>query len=219
MTALGKRCCVTRPKARLQAPKTGSGSWPPALLPDQGPEAASFLNVSFDVIDQRIDMRAADQYRPNEHFTAENSDYSGLMTFQMTSHPPHFDAHRVAEMAKLLHTKDWSKTPLGPEETWSASLKLIVSVMLASGFPMCVRWGPELVMIYNDGYRSILGSKHPQAFGLPFQEVWPEVQAQLRPVHEAILNGTSGAYFAEDLLSKVQRHGGLEWEDGRFTVS
>jgi PAS domain S-box-containing protein len=91
--------------------------------------------------------------------------------------------------------------------------------MLASGFPMCVRWGPELVMIYNDGYRSILGARHPQAFGLPFQQAWPEVQAQLRPLHQAILNGTSGAYFAEDLLIKVQRRSRPEWEDARFTLS
>ncbi len=84
---------------------------------------------------------------------------------------------------------------------------------------MCVRWGPELVMIYNDGYRSILGAKHPRAFGLPFHEAWPEVQAQLRPVLQPILNGTSGAFFAEDLLIKVQRRGSLEWEDARFTVS
>ena len=65
---------------------------------------------------------------------------------------------------------------------------------------MRFRWGPEFVMIYNDGYRSILGSKHPAAFGLPFHQAWPEVQTQLRPLHEAILNGTSGAFFAEDLL-------------------
>ena len=91
--------------------------------------------------------------------------------------------------------------------------------MFASGFPMCVRWGPELVMIYNDGYRSILGARHPHAFGLPFHEAWPEVQDQLRPLHQAILNGTSGAYFAEDLLIKVQRRGLPEWEDARFTLS
>ncbi len=84
---------------------------------------------------------------------------------------------------------------------------------------MCVRWGPELVMIYNDGYRSILGARHPDAFGLPFNEAWPEVQEQLRPLHQAILDGSSGAYFAEDLLIKVQRRSNPEWEDGRFTVS
>jgi hypothetical protein len=122
-------------------------------------------------------------------------------------------------MAALVRSKDWSKTVLGPAENWSQSLKLIVDVMLASGFPMCVRWGPEFVMIYNDGYRSILGNKHPAAFGLPFQQAWPEVQPQLRPLHEDILNGTSGAFFAEDLLIKVQRRGSLEWEDARFTLS
>ena len=44
---------------------------------------------------------------------------------------------------------------------------------------MAVRWGPDFVMIYNDGYRPILGDKHPWALGLPFREVWPEVQTQL----------------------------------------
>ena len=137
----------------------------------------------------------------------------------MAPRPPEFDAHRGPEMATRLHDTDWSKTPLGPAEGWSASLKLIVSVMFASGFPMCVRWGPELVMIYNDGYRSILGVKHPRAFGVPFHEAWPEVQEQLRPLQMAILNGTGGAFFAEDLLIKVQRRGNQEWEDARFTIS
>ena len=123
------------------------------------------------------------------------------------------------EMVELVRSKDWSKTLLGAAENWPPSLTLIVKVMLASGFPMCVRWGPEFVMIYNDGYRSILGSKHPVAFGLPFHQAWPEVQPQLRPLHEAILNGTSGAFFAEDLFIKVQRRGTSDWEDARFTVS
>lgn len=123
------------------------------------------------------------------------------------------------EMADRVRSHDWSKTVLGAAENWPASLTLIVKVMLASGFPMCVRWGPQFVMIYNDGYRSILGDKHPMAFGLPFHEGWPEVQPQLRPLHEAILNGTSGAFFAEDLLIKIQRRGTSDWEDGRFTVS
>jgi PAS domain S-box-containing protein len=123
------------------------------------------------------------------------------------------------EMAERVRSKDWSKTVLGAAGDWPPGLTVIVKVMLASGFPMCVRWGPQFVMIYNDGYRSILGDRHPTAFGLPFHEAWPEVQPQLRPLHEAILNGTSGAFFAEDLLIKVQRRGSPEWEDARFTLS
>jgi two-component sensor histidine kinase len=121
-------------------------------------------------------------------------------------------------MAALVRTKDWSKTALGAAEDWSPNLTMVVNIVLASGFPMAVRWGPDFIMIYNDGYRPILGDKHPWALGLPFREVWPEVQPQLGPLHEAILSGKRSAIFAEDLLLKIQRHGS-EWEDARFTIS
>jgi hypothetical protein len=74
-------------------------------------------------------------------------------------------------MAALIRAKDWSKTLLGSADSWPPSLTLVVNTMLASGFPMAVRWGPDFVMIYNDGYRPILGDKHPRALGLPFREV------------------------------------------------
>jgi PAS domain S-box-containing protein len=124
----------------------------------------------------------------------------------------------TSEMSALIRAKDWSKTALGPSEGWSPILTLVVDLMLASGFPMAVRWGPDFVMIYNDGYRPILGDKHPWALGLPFREVWPEVQTQLRPLHEAILSGKRSAFFAEDLLLRIQRHK-AEYEDARFTIS
>src|ERR1700734_2024833 len=128
------------------------------------------------------------------------------------------DIPATSKMSALIRAKDWSKTALGPADNWPPSLTLVVNVMLASGFPMAVRWGPEFVMIYNDGYRPILGDKHPWALGLPFREVWPEVQTQLRPLHEAILAGKHSAFFAEDLLLRIQRYGG-EYEDARFTIS
>ena len=28
---------------------------------------------------------------------------------------------------------------------------------------MLIRWGPELVMLYNDGFRPILGQKYPRS--------------------------------------------------------
>src|ERR1700722_10140744 len=124
----------------------------------------------------------------------------------------------LSEMSALIRAKDWSKTVLGPSENWPPSLSLVVNLVLASGFPMAVRWGSEFAMIYNDGYAPILGDKHPWALGLPFREVWPEVQATLRPLHEAILSGKRGAFFAEDLLLRIQRHGSV-WEDARFTIS
>jgi PAS domain S-box-containing protein len=123
-----------------------------------------------------------------------------------------------SEFRSLLDRKDWSRSPLGPREQWSPALKIAVDMILSTSFPMALRWGPEFVIIYNDGYRPILGDKHPVAFGQPFREVWPEVQAQLAPVHHAILNGEREALFSEDLPLHIQRRG-TEWETAYFTVS
>jgi two-component sensor histidine kinase/PAS domain-containing protein len=128
------------------------------------------------------------------------------------------DADIPATMSALIRAKDWSKTSLGDPAGWPSGLTLVVKLLLASGFPMAVRWGPDFVMIYNDGYRPILGDKHPRALGLPFREVWPEVQMELLGLHESILSGERGAFFQEDLLLRIQRHGS-QWEDARFTIS
>src|ERR1700761_5667539 len=99
------------------------------------------------------------------------------------------DISGKSSMSALIRAKDWSKTPLGDRDRWPSSLTLVVNLLLASGFPMAVRWGPDFIMVYNDGYRPILGDKHPYALGLPFREVWPEVQAELLGLHASILSG------------------------------
>jgi PAS domain S-box-containing protein len=122
------------------------------------------------------------------------------------------------EMAGLIASKDWSTTVLGAQETWSPSLKLIVAIIKASGFPMAVRWGPEFILIYNDGYRSILADKHPWALGLPFRVVWPEVVSELIPLQEAILAGENPGVYSEDRPLTIRRRG-MTWETAHFTVS
>ena len=107
---------------------------------------------------------------------------------------------RVAEF-------DWAATPLGPRTTWSASLSLTVDIVLASGFPMAVRWGPDHIMIYNDACASLLGSKHPQALGRPLRETWPEIYDSLGPMCDAMLRGERGEFFAEDHPWTLRRHG------------
>ena len=72
------------------------------------------------------------------------------------------------EMGARMREMDWSRTPLGPAETWPRSLKTSISIMLASRFAMVVAWGPEFRFFYNDRYRPVLGStKHPGALGHP----------------------------------------------------
>jgi len=128
------------------------------------------------------------------------------------------DGAAVGEMAGLVAAKDWARTPLGARETWSPSLELMVATILASQFPMAVRWGRDFIQIYNDGYRPILGEKHPDALGRPYREAWPETQPLLASLHEAILAGERGAFFSEDLALRIRRRG-PEVEEAYFTIS
>jgi hypothetical protein len=118
-------------------------------------------------------------------------------------------ANLPGEMARRIREMDWSASPLGSSEVWPQSLKLSIAMILASGFPMAIRWGPELVLIYNDAYRPILCDKHPEALGRSLREVWWEVYPELGPLNEAILRGEREAFFAEDLRGPSAARAGL----------
>ncbi|HKS89313.1 MAG TPA: ATP-binding protein, partial [Stellaceae bacterium] len=128
-----------------------------------------------------------------------------------------FDFPAQGEMAQRVRDFDWSKTPIGPIESWSESLRVSAATMLASPFPMALRWGPKLVFLYNDAYRTVLGGKHPAALGLPLREVWSEIYRELGPLNEAILAGSRQAYFAADRLWRIDRGNGVE--TAHFTIS
>ena len=132
--------------------------------------------------------------------------------------PASFVARTAKEMPGLVAAKDWAKTQLGPQDRWSPSLRLAVDMVLSSGFPMALRWGPDFVLIYNDEYRPILGDKHPWALGLPAREAWSEVWPQLEPLHRRLISGQSPAVFAEDVLLRIKRYKDC-WEDAHFTLS
>src|ERR1700712_3464345 len=77
------------------------------------------------------------------------------------------------EAGKLLRDQDWGRTPLGSPEAWPQALTTLVRVMLNAGQPMFIAWGPERILLYNDGYSEMLGARHPAAFARPFFETLP----------------------------------------------
>lgn len=121
------------------------------------------------------------------------------------------------EMAGRVRAFDWSKTSIGPLDAWSPSLRLAVDMILATNFPMALRWGPDLVLIYNDAYAPALRELHPQALGARLDQTSPDFQASIRAFHEDILAGTSGGLAFEKLPLKIARQGGPEI--GYFTIS
>ncbi|MGP1385519.1 MAG: PAS domain S-box protein [Thainema sp.] len=110
------------------------------------------------------------------------------------------------KMGELMRSQDWSQTSLGKVEQWSQSLKTAVRIMLTSRQPMFVWWGPELINLYNDAYRDILGGKHPQALGQPAAVVWHEIWDQIGPRAESALLKNEGTYD-EALLLVMERNG------------
>ena len=131
--------------------------------------------------------------------------------------PPHGWRASTDSMSELIDRTDWSATPLGARNTWSASLTWAVDMVLASAIPMGLRWGLQFVLIYNDAYRPILGDKHPWALGRPAREAWSEVWAQIAPAHDAILNAETRSIVADDIVLRIKRHN-LAWEDAHFTL-
>jgi len=120
-------------------------------------------------------------------------------------------------MRGRIESFDWAATPLGPRAAWAPCLKLTVDLILLSGFPMAVRWGPDLIMIYNDAYAPLLGGKHPAALGRPTRETWAEIWDELGPLSESILRGERDSFFAIDHPWLIQRYGIAE--EARFTIS
>lgn len=111
-----------------------------------------------------------------------------------------------SEMAALMRSHNWSQTPLGAVETWSQSLKTAVRIMLTSRQAMFVWWGDELINLYNDAYRAILGGKHPEALGQPAAIVWREIWHQVGPRAETAISQNQGTYD-EALLLIMERNG------------
>ena len=72
------------------------------------------------------------------------------------------------EMGAAIRAYRWIDTRLGAPEQWPSSLKALVGVLLDAKQPMFVVWGPDQTLLYNDGYATILASKHPGALGRPF---------------------------------------------------
>lgn len=110
------------------------------------------------------------------------------------------------EMGSRMRAMDWTKSPLGPPNGWSQALKTSVRIMLTSRQPMFVWWGKDLINLYNDAYRDILGGKHPQALGQPAATVWQEIWDQVGPRAQSAMLGNEGTYD-EALLLIMERHG------------
>ncbi len=109
------------------------------------------------------------------------------------------------EMGERMRAYDWSASPLGCPQTWPQPLRTLVAVMLGSQQPMFVAWGPERIMLYNDGYAPMCGKRHPAALGKPFAEVWYDIMDTVGPILDKAYAGEST--HMDDITYVMHRNG------------
>jgi len=111
--------------------------------------------------------------------------------------------------ADALRSADWSATPLGRPDDWPGELRAATEMVLGSRFPMGVLWGPELALVYNDGFIPVLDARHPAAMGRPAAECIPEAWPVLGPLARRVME-TGEAVWLEDAELPLRRHGSVE---------
>jgi PAS domain S-box-containing protein len=114
------------------------------------------------------------------------------------------------EMGARIRAFDWAATPLGPPDQWPLPLRTTVRILLTTGHPAFIFWGPELRCFYNDAYsRSIGPEKHPGILGGPGRDAWPEIWHIIGPQIEQVMTAR-GSTWHENALVPIIRHGRTE---------
>ncbi|MEC5161990.1 CheY-like chemotaxis protein [Janthinobacterium sp. CG_23.3] len=103
----------------------------------------------------------------------------------------------------------WSKTVLGEPAQWPHSLRLCVDILLNSPLASVLMWGPEQVMVYNDAYVALLGSKHMAAPGGKVPAMLPVEWSWNGAALESAWAGKAGCYRGETLQV---------WRDGNASA-
>ena len=160
---------------------------------------------------------------PRPKFTpSADSTASGIRNAHPLDHPPSYhpesdsplfgkevDIVGSSEMARLIGAFDWSQTPLGSMAKWPRSLKTMLNVCLHSRFQLVIYWGPDLIFLYNDAQREVIGSLHPHALGKPGREIMVDMWDTIGPMLHRVLE-TGEATWSVDRPLWFDRYGFVE---------
>jgi signal transduction histidine kinase/ActR/RegA family two-component response regulator len=124
---------------------------------------------------------------------------------------PHMDfLSGGGEMGARIRAHDWQSTALGHPRQWPRGLTTMLRLLLSTGHPMFLWWGPDLIQFYNDAYaRSIGPERHPSALGQCGRECWVEIWPIIGPQIEQVMGG-GGPTWNENQLVPITRHGSRE---------
>jgi PAS domain S-box-containing protein len=108
-------------------------------------------------------------------------------------------------MGVRIQAYDWSRSPLGPMETWPEALRITLGNMLHSAFATYLAWGADLITFYNDPALKLRGNR-PEALGQPLPKAWSEIWVIVSPMVARALRGET-TYVQDVPIDIVQRRG------------
>ncbi len=114
----------------------------------------------------------------------------------------------TAALGPLIGGFDWTSTPLGPVESWPDRLRFAAELCHRSSGAAAVYWGPELTILYNEDFATLLRDRHP-ALGLPARELWARIWDTVGPQFAQVLETGQGMAVAETMFPRM-RDGALE---------
>ncbi len=117
--------------------------------------------------------------------------------------------HGNSGMARRMRQVDWAVTEFGAPEQWSHAMRTALGLCLGSHLSSCIYWGPQHLLLYNDAFASLIGTKHPAALLQPAEVVWPEVFEVMQPLLRATLYGGESS-GTDDAPNFINRRGYLE---------
>lgn len=86
---------------------------------------------------------------------------------------------------------DWAATPLGPIESWPSALAGPVGYLLKTPQPVFFVAGPEMVLLFNESFRGLIGERWGEALGQSVRELWRPVWPRIGPLLERAYRGES----------------------------
>ena len=112
------------------------------------------------------------------------------------------------ECGSLIRARNWATSSLGPADRWPSEMRATIANIVNSPVAKLLVWGPDHILFYNDAYRAIVGDRHPEAIGMPFARVFPELWDWHRPILQAGLCGERQSFLNQP--TEIARANGSE---------
>jgi signal transduction histidine kinase len=103
-----------------------------------------------------------------------------------------------------------SGMPLGAPESWPASLRSAIRLLLAARQPTAIGWGPGLLQLHNEAFATVIGAQAAShTIGQPLRELCADLWPRLEPLVEGAVRRGESAVLEDQLVCNY-RHGYAE---------